>query len=92
MVKRYYCSNMIGECEVPHEDGDFVEYTDYAALAERCERLEGAADKALKAMNIIWKLKDRDDDYIYDEMGSQLSGGYFALRDALSGSSGGKDG
>jgi hypothetical protein len=91
MVKRYYVylphnrPGEIGEAT----DGSYVKYADYAALAERCERLEGAASVAIEAMEDIWKLKGREDDYIYDEMGSQLSHGYFMLRAALSPSSGG---
>lgn len=45
--------------------------------------LREAARKTLKAMEHIWDTKDRDDDWIYDEMGSELSGAYFDLRDAL---------
>lgn len=87
MVKRY--RETVYGCEESSwtemqesEHGMWVYYSDYAALAERCERLEAAADKALKAMESIWSLKNRDDDYIYDEMGSELSGAYFWLRDA----------
>jgi hypothetical protein len=95
MVKRYdltmcYVAAGAGVPDVEESEyGDYVEHGDYAALAERCERLEGAASVAIEAMEDIWKLKGREDDYIYDEMGSQLSHGYFMLRAALSPSSGG---
>jgi hypothetical protein len=44
MVKRYsvYLPHYeTGEIE-EMQDGEYVQYTDYAALAERCERLEAA--------------------------------------------------
>jgi hypothetical protein len=46
MVKRYsvYLPHYeTGEIE-EMPDGEYVQYTDYAALAERCERLEGERD------------------------------------------------
>ena len=42
-----------------------------------------AARMAIAAMESMWVTEDRDDDYIYDEMGSEMSSGYFALREAI---------
>lgn len=42
-----------------------------------------SAREALSAMESIWRTKGMDDEWIYDEMGSELSSGYFALRDAI---------
>jgi hypothetical protein len=50
MVKRYNVylpAYETGDIEEEH-DGEYVKHSDYAALAERCERLEGALRKALE--------------------------------------------
>ena len=46
MVKRYW---WVEDGMEEFERGDFVFYPDYAALAERCERLEAALRDILRA-------------------------------------------
>ena len=61
MVKRYF--NKSGLPLVSRDDGAWVKYTDYAALAERCERLE-AALRRIATMNAAY-----DSDYGFNEWG-----------------------
>jgi hypothetical protein len=49
----------------------------------RYDLAEKAIKRALSVMDDIWNTKGRDDDYVYDEMGSDLSGAYFELRDLI---------
>lgn len=42
-----------------------------------------AASKAIAVMERIWDTHGHDDEWIYDEMGSELATAYFNLRDAL---------
>lgn len=42
-----------------------------------------ALDVVFAAMQSIWATKGQSDDWIYDEMGSELSHAYFWVRDAL---------
>jgi hypothetical protein len=53
------------------------------ALYEENERLRSAGQETIEMMGDIWETKNADDDFIYDEMGPQLSGAYFQLRAAI---------
>ena len=96
MVKRYSLQH---HAEGAHhlrldDTGSLVGYADYADLAERCERLEGALRQAEIALRqyevkIDWEWGDctqrlEDEDGWGDEI--------MLARELLSGSSGGKDG
>lgn len=54
-----------------------------ARLIAAAPDLLAAALEAKAAMDSIWRTKGLDDDFIYDEMGSELSVGYFSLRAAI---------
>lgn len=45
--------------------------------------LLSAAIETMQTMENIWRTKGRDDEYIYDEMGSDLAASYFVLRAAI---------
>ena len=81
MVKRYDMREFDHSIE-RYEDGSLVSYDDYAALAERCERLEAA----------LRNLADSADD-VGDGYNTSSMDDYIAVaRGLLSGSSGGKNG
>lgn len=52
--------------------------------------LLNAAIETMQAMSAAFGLGGRDDDYIYDELGSDLAGCYFALRAAIAKATGGQ--
>lgn len=54
-----------------------------ASLIAAAPDLLTAAIEAKSAMDSIWETKGQDDDWIYDEMGSELAAGYFSLRAAI---------
>ena len=57
-----------------------------AALPE----LRNAAIVTFETMSAAWGLGGRDDDYIHDQVGSDLAGCYFALRAAIAKTTGGQ--
>lgn len=54
-----------------------------ARLIAAAPDLLTAAKEALSSMESIWRTAGHDDDWIYDEMGSELAAGYFSLRAAI---------
>ena len=105
MVKRYdltmcYFASGAGVPDMEEsEHGDYVEHGDYAALAERCERLEGALRELADAnfaefCGVGTEAFESDDSKVsYPEDRCNITFGM--IRRAiylLSGSSGGKDG
>lgn len=54
-----------------------------ARLLAAAPELLTAAIEAMAAMDSEWQTSSRDDDWIYDEMGSELASGYFSLRSAI---------
>lgn len=49
-----------------------------------------ASKEAMSSMESIWRTAGHDDDWIYDEMGSELAAGYFSLRAAIAKATGEK--
>lgn len=63
--------------------GDLPEAPATAHLVAAAPDLLTAAIEAKAAMDSIWRTNGADDQWIYDEMGSELSAGYFSLRAAI---------
>lgn len=88
MVKRYdltmcYFASGAGVPDMEEsEHGDYVEHGDYAALAERCKRMEEA----------LRELADSADSVAHGYNTSLMDQAIDLARTLLSGSSGGKDG
>ena len=78
MVKRYDMREF-DDCIERYEDGSLVSYADYAALAERCERLEAALRMAREELGGLPHSLGYDFTHLPK------------IDAALSGSSGGKD-
>lgn len=51
MVQRYDTDEFEGT--IPHDDGDWVAYSDYTALEQRCEELERERDELIQNKNEI---------------------------------------
>lgn len=68
-----------GYCKGSGEDEDYAT----ARLIAAAPDLLGAAIETMQTMGNVWGIDGRDDEYIYDEMGSDLSASYFALRAAI---------
>ena len=83
MVKRYNPVRQHGGCiMVEYEDGEYVRHREHAALAKRCERLEGALRELADAFEC--RMTDWENAEFHEEYRNAIA--------LLSGSSGGKDG
>jgi hypothetical protein len=65
------------------ERAEEAEIAANARLIAAAPTLLTAAIEAMAAMDSIWQTRGADDDWIYDEMGSDLAAGYFSLRAAI---------
>jgi hypothetical protein len=71
MVKRYDMREFDHSIEI-YEDGSMVSYDDYAALAERCERLEVALRMARDHLLMLYPTAEGDD-FLVDTVVAALS-------------------
>jgi hypothetical protein len=54
-----------------------------AQLIAAAQDLLDAAIETMQTMGTVWGIDGRSDEYIYDEMGSDLAASYFSLREAI---------